>query len=257
MEMRMWPFHKKEEKKVGGVPDFSDKLAHVAFIMDGNGRWAKKRGLPREAGHVRGAENFRRVINFCHDIGIRTVTFYAFSTENWSRPQKEVDGIMGILEEFLDEELVKMQERNVRVVFLGDKTPLRPSLREKAERIEALTKDMYYRLNIALNYGGRDEIVRACNTCLASGKSEITEEDFRAALYTAASPDPDLIVRTGGDYRISNFLLWQSAYAEYYFTKTLWPDLTEEEILAALADFCGRHRRFGGLGKEDTATAAH
>ncbi len=260
MGVPMWHLFRKKTPTVG-ITDFSDKIAHVAFIMDGNGRWAKKRGLPREAGHIRGAENFRRVIRLCHDLGIRTATFYAFSTENWSRPQREVDGIMNILEEFLEEGLREMPARNVRVIFLGDKTPLRPSLREKAEQIEKMTRDNYYRLNIALNYGGRDEILRACNACIASGKGVVTEEDFRGALFTADSPDPDLVVRTGGDHRISNFLLWQSAYAEYYFTKTLWPDLTKDEILSALRDFCGRHRRFGGLGeggekKDATADAA-
>ncbi len=245
----MWRFFRKKDS-AAAITDFGDKVTHVAFIMDGNGRWAKKRGLPREAGHVRGADNFRHVIDFCHDIGIRHVTFYAFSTENWSRPQKEVDGIMSILEKFLDEAIAGFDKRDVRVVFLGDKTPLRPSLREKAERIEDMTKNGTRFLNIALNYGGRDEILRACNACIASGKASVREEDFCAALFTAASPDPDLVVRTGGDHRISNFLLWQSAYAEYYFTKTLWPDLTEGEILSALRDFCGRHRRFGGLGED-------
>lgn len=239
-------FHKRQPR----TPDFSGRVRHVAFIMDGNGRWAKRRGLPRTAGHAKGAENFRRVLEACHRFGIRTVTVYAFSTENWSRPQTEVEAIMRLLDQFLDETISKGEHR-VRVVFLGDKAPLSPELREKAEEIERLTAENPYCLNVALNYGGRDEIVSACRRLIAAGKEDITEEDVSAALYTAHSPDPDLVIRTGGDIRISNFLLWQSAYAEYYFTKTLWPDLGERELCRALTDFCRRHRRFGGLDPED------
>lgn len=237
----MWFRHKK-------TVDFSDKIRHVAFIMDGNGRWAKRRALPREAGHVRGAETFRRVVSYCHDLGIRTVTVYAFSTENWSRPPKEVAGIMKLLGSFLREALATADERDMRVVFLGDKAPLSPELRTMAEEVERTTANRSYCLNIALNYGGRDEITHACNRLMAEGKTSVTQADIAGALYTSHSPDPDLVIRTGGDLRISNFLLWQSAYAEYYFTKTLWPDLREAEIYTALRDFCHRHRRFGGLG---------
>lgn len=233
------------------VEDFSGRVQHIAFIMDGNGRWAKRRALPRKAGHARGAETFRRVVAYCHKLGIRTVTVYAFSTENWSRPQDEVAAIMQLLDRFMEEELQDADTRDMRVVFLGDKAALTPALRERAEEIERRTRDKTYCLNIALNYGGRDELVHATNTLLAQGKSSVTAADISGALYTAHSPDPDLVVRTGGDYRISNFLLWQSAYAEYYFTKTLWPDLSEREIYRALKDFCGRHRRFGGLDPED------
>ena len=239
-------FHKRQPR----TPDFSGRVRHVAFIMDGNGRWAKRRGLPRTAGHAKGAENFRRILEACHRFGIRTVTVYAFSTENWSRPQAEVEAIMRLLDQFLEETISK-GERRVRVVFLGDKAPLSPELREKAEEIERLTAENPYCLNVALNYGGRDEIVSACRRLIAAGKEDITEEDVSAALYTAHSPDPDLVIRTGGDIRISNFLLWQSAYAEFYFTKTLWPDLGERELCRALTDFCRRHRRFGGLDPED------
>ncbi|MBQ8859686.1 MAG: di-trans,poly-cis-decaprenylcistransferase [Clostridia bacterium] len=240
-------FHKRQPRAV----DFSDRVRHVAFIMDGNGRWAKKRGLPRSAGHVKGAENFRRILDACRRFGIRTVTVYAFSTENWSRPQGEVDGIMHLLDQYLDE-IMDEGEKRVRVVFLGDKSPFSPALREKAEEIERRTAENPYCLNVALNYGGRDEIVAACRRLIAEGREEITQDDISASLYTAHSPDPDLVIRTGGDYRISNFLLWQSAYAEYYFTKTLWPDLSEGELYRALTDFCSRHRRFGGLDAEDT-----
>lgn len=233
--------------------DFSDRVQHIAFIMDGNGRWAKRRGLPRKAGHARGAETFRRVISYCHSLGIHTVTVYAFSTENWSRPQDEVAGIMQLLDRFMEEELRDADSRDMRVVFLGDKSALTPAQRQRAEEIERRTRDKAYCLNIALNYGGRDEILHACRTLLASGKTEVSKADLAAAMYTAHSPDPDLVVRTGGDYRISNFLLWQSAYAEYYFTKTLWPDLREKEIFHALKDFCSRHRRFGGLDPKDQA----
>lgn len=239
-------FHKRQPRTV----DFSDRVRHVAFIMDGNGRWAKRRGLPRSAGHVKGAENFRRILDACRRFGISTVTVYAFSTENWSRPQEEVEGIMRLLDRYLDE-IKREGERRVRVVFLGDKSPLSAALREKAEEIERMTAENSYCLNVALNYGGRDEIVTACRRLIAAGKQDVTAEDLSAALYTAHSPDPDLVIRTGGDFRISNFLLWQSAYAEYYFTKTLWPDLTERELCRALTDFCRRHRRFGGLDAED------
>lgn len=249
----MWPFPKK--KKTEALPDFSSRIAHVAFIMDGNGRWARRRGLPREAGHISGAENFRRVMDSCKKMGIKTVTVYAFSTENWSRPKKEVDGIMRLLEAFLDEELVKLAERDTQVVFLGDKAPLPPALREKAEEIERKSVGSTFRVNVALNYGGRDEILHAVNTLLAAGRPSVSEAEFEAALYTAGSPAPDLVIRTGGDYRISNFLLWQSAYAEYYFTKTLWPDLGEAELCRAFEDFCGRQRRFGGVIPDEKGSA--
>lgn len=244
----MWPFSKKN--KTGDATDFSGRIAHVAFIMDGNGRWAKRRGLPRSAGHVQGAEAFRRVLNYCHRVGIPTVTVYAFSTENWSRPAEEVAGIMRLLGDFLDEGLARVLEDDARILFLGDKAPLSPELREKAERIECLSAGGHWTVNIALNYGGRAELVHAVNRLIAEGKTSVTEADVTAALYTAASPDPDLVIRTGGDLRISNFLLWQSAYAEYYFTPTLWPDLDERELERAFSEFCKRHRRFGGLGDE-------
>jgi undecaprenyl diphosphate synthase len=178
------------------------------------------------------------------------VTVYAFSTENWSRPAEEVAGIMRLLGDFLDEGLARVVEDDARIRFLGDKAPLSPELREKAERIERLSENGKWTVNIALNYGGRAELVYAFNRLLASGKTAVTEADISSALYTADSPDPDLVVRTGGDLRISNFLLWQSAYAEYYFTPTLWPDLDERELCRAFSDFCKRHRRFGGLGDE-------
>ncbi len=243
----MWPFSKKNNTT--DAADFSGRIAHVAFIMDGNGRWAERRGLPRSAGHIQGAQAFRRVLSYCHRVGIPTVTVYAFSTENWSRPREEVVGIMKLLGDFLDEARTRATREDARIVFLGDKAALDSDLREKAEEIERLSASGKWTLNIALNYGGRDEIVHAVNRLLAQGKTSVEEADLSRALYTAHSPDPDLVIRTGGDLRISNFLLWQSAYAEYYFTKTLWPDLGERELFRAFSDFCKRHRRFGGLGE--------
>ncbi len=235
-------------KKKSTVPrDVGDVLRHVAFIMDGNGRWAKRRGMPREMGHKAGAKVFEKITLHCFSRGIRAVTVYAFSTENWSRPQREVDAIMTLLSDYLDYAEEKFKDYDARLVILGDKSRLTEELRLKAERIENASKDRTHILNIALNYGARDEIVHACNELIRAGKTELTKDDISTHLYTALSGDPDLVVRTGGDTRISNFLLWQSAYAEFYFTKTLWPDLTEREVDEAIADFCGRHRRFGGL----------
>ncbi len=236
-------FHKQPPAE-----DFSGRIQHIAFIMDGNGRWATRHGLPRKAGHAKGAEAFRRVIAYCHRCKIKTVTVYAFSTENWSRPREEVEEIMQLLDRFMDEALHGAETHEARIVFLGDKSALTDGQRQKAEEIERRTADRPYCLNIALNYGGRDEILHACNTLLAAGVQQVDLPTFAGALYTAHVPDPDLVVRTGGDYRISNFLLFQSAYAEYYFTPTLWPDLKERELLRAMRDFCSRHRRFGGLG---------
>ena len=220
---------------------------HIAIIMDGNGRWATKRGLPRESGHVRGVENFRRVVTHCRDVGISVVTVYAFSTENWSRPAHEVNAIMQLLDRYFDEAMRDAEKNGIKYCFIGDISVLKSELRQKAERLRALTADYPLTLNIALNYGGRDEITRACNRLIAAGKTSVTEADLACAMDTAESGDPDFIVRTGGDTRISNFLLWQSAYAEFYFTKTLWPDLSEEELDRAILDFLGRHRRFGGV----------
>ena len=235
----------KKREEASLMPEHG--IRHIAFIMDGNGRWAKKRGMLREMGHKKGAEVFDRIVRHCFSRGIAHVTVYAFSTENWSRPQKEIDAIMKLLSRYLDYAEKKLSDYNVRLIFLGDKAKLEPSLREKAERLESASADKSNILNIALNYGARDELTHAFRALAAEGKTDITPEDISSHLYTALSPDPDLIVRTGGDYRISNFLLWQAAYAEFYFTPTLWPDLSCDEVDAALADFSRRHRRFGGL----------
>ena len=227
--------------------EMQNGIKHIAFIMDGNGRWAKKRGMPREYGHVKGAENFQRVVRHCGDIGIDTVTVYAFSTENWNRPENEVAQLMKLLLQYIESAIRELDENKIRFIFLGNKERLSPELRERMNELEMLSEKYSLTLNIALNYGGRDEIVHACNTLIKEGREEITERDISSHLYTKASPDPDLVVRTGGDLRISNFLLWQSAYAEYYFTKTLWPDLSDKEIDSIVSEFCSRHRRFGGL----------
>ena len=222
-------------------------IRHIAFIMDGNGRWAKKRGMPREYGHKFGAEAFKRVMRRCGDLGIQAATFYVFSTENWKRPQKEVDSIMKLLDEYLDECERELLKNDVRFIFLGSKAPFSPSIRQKMERIEERSRGNRRIVNMALNYGGRDEIVYAANRLIESGKGRITEADLSASLYTAESPELDMIVRTGGDLRISNFLLWQAAYAELYFTDKLWPDFKESDVDEAVENFKNRKRRFGGV----------
>lgn len=222
-------------------------LNHIAFIMDGNGRWAKKRALPREAGHGVGTKTFKKTVTLCKDYGISTVTTYAFSTENWKRPEKEVTEIMRLLDTYIKEAEEDNEKNRIRYIFLGDKEKLGDALREKCEYLEKLTADNSLVLNIALNYGGRDEIVRTVNRLVSQGKTEITEEDISSNLYTRLSPDPDLIVRTGGEYRLSNFLMWQSAYSELYFTDCLWPDYGEDELKKAIVEFSRRQRRFGGV----------
>lgn len=228
-------------------------LRHIAFIMDGNGRWAKKRAMPREYGHREGAAVFRRLTEYCGSIGIGTVTVYAFSTENWKRPENEVNSIMELLRSYLDDALRDMEKNRICFHFLGDRTPFSPELRERMERTEQLSAQYPLHLNIAINYGGRDEIVHAVNEAIAQGKSPITEADISANLYTRLSPDPDLIVRTGGEKRLSNFLLWQSQYAELYFSPVLWPDFSERDVDEAVIDFYKRKRRFGGLDADDPA----
>ncbi len=234
------------QKKQALTPEeLAGKLSHIAFIMDGNGRWAKRRGLPRKLGHVEGAKNFRKVIRHCGNIGIQAITVYAFSTENWQRPEEEVSALMKLFGEYIEMGFEKSKEENIRVIFLGNKERYPEALRKEAERLEEKSKDGKLILNIAINYGGRDEIVHAANAAVKDGKSSLTEDDISAHLYTSVSGDPDLIVRTGGDMRISNFLLWQAAYAELYFTKTLWPDLSAKEIDEIVRTFLGRNRRFG------------
>ena len=224
-------------------------IKHIAFIMDGNGRWAKKRGLPREYGHREGAKAFRKVMDYCGELGIEAATFYVFSTENWKRPKNEVDALMTLLNEYLDEckETVMKKDDGIRFVFIGDKSIFADHLRTKMEELEKLTEGKPRIVNLAINYGGRDELVNAFNVLIAEGKRKISEQDISNAIYTKASPPLDMIVRTGGDIRISNFLLWEAAYAELYFTDTLWPDFSKKDIDKAINEFNNRNRRFGGL----------
>lgn len=232
-------FRKKIE-----APTVDDRLSHIAFIMDGNGRWAKKRSLPRKAGHKQGAVAFEKIVKACNDIGIKTVTVYAFSTENWKRPKDEVDAIITLLNSYIDRVSLK---DDIRFVFLGDKSVLNDELREKMIKLENDTKNCANTLNIAFNYGGRAELVHAFNELIKDGKTEITEADIDAHLYTKDSCDPDLIVRTANEIRISNFLLWQCAYSEFYFTDVLWPDFDEKELYKAVEEFYKRKRNFGGI----------
>lgn len=223
-----------------------EKLRHIAFIMDGNGRWAKNRGLPREYGHSEGAAAFKRIVRYCGDIGIKIVTVYAFSTENWSRPQVEIDRIMGLLSEYLEGAERELHENKIRYTFLGDKSVFTPELRLQMERLEQISAHFELRLNIAVNYGARAEIVHAAKLLQEKG-IPVTEESLSEHMYTAGCPDPDLIVRTANEQRLSNFLLWQAAYAEFYFTPTLWPDMKPSDVDAAVADFYRRGRRYGGV----------
>ena len=234
--------------------DFDHLPRHVAIIMDGNGRWAKRRGLPRTAGHAAGAENFRTIAPYCQKIGLDYLTVYAFSTENWKRPLEEVSAIMGLLKKYLLESIEKMERDKIKLHFFGDLTPLPQELREMCARTDAISKGYDgMQVNVCLNYGGRDEIVRAARAfaadCAAGKKApeELTEEGFSNYLYSAGVPDPDLVIRPSGEIRISNFLLWQSAYAEFYYTDALWPDFSKEELHKALAAYQGRSRRFGGV----------
>lgn len=228
------------------IPD-DIKLSHIAFIMDGNGRWAKKRLMPREYGHRFGAEVFKKIMRHCCELDIKASTYYVFSTENWKRPKKEVDSIMKLLDDYLDECEEELSKNDVRFIFAGDKSVFSESMRKKMEDIEKRSAGNTYIVNLALNYGGRDEIVNAFNRLAAKGNKRITEDDIEAELYTSESPALDLVVRTGGELRLSNFLLWQAAYAELYFTDTLWPDFKPEDVDAAIENFIGRKRRFGGV----------
>ena len=221
-------------------------VKHIAFIMDGNGRWAKKRGMPREYGHREGAKAFQRVVEYCGEIGIEYVTVYAFSTENWKRPENEVNAIMQLFTEYMSEAFSVFAQKGLRIRFIGDRSPFSTELTKKMEQLEYDSRENQKVLNVAFNYGGRDDILHAAKSLVDAGK-ELTEENLTAALYTGECPPPDLVVRTGGEMRISNFLLWQSAYAELYFTNTLWPDMKERDVDLAVMEFARRNRRFGGV----------
>jgi len=226
---------------------------HIAIILDGNGRWAKKRGLPRTAGHAVGAETFRKIATYCKDIGVEYLTVYAFSTENWRRPENEVSTIMKLLGRYLQEAIDTMERDHIRMKVLGDLEALSPELRAMVQKTDEISHHYEgFQANICINYGGRDEILHAARRYakdFADGKAGggLTEEDFASYLYSAGIPDPDLLIRPGGEVRISNFLLWQCAYAEFYFTDVLWPDFTPAELDRAIAVFNSRDRRYGGV----------
>lgn len=221
---------------------------HVAIIMDGNGRWARSRGLPRQAGHRAGAENLRRIVRACVEFNVKILTIYAFSTENWGRPESEVRGLMRIFARVLDQELEELHRQGVCLHHLGDLSGINPTLQKKVQHALELTKDNdRLILNVAFNYGGRAEIIHAVREMLADGikPEELNDELFSSYLFTAGLPDPDLVIRTSGELRISNFLIWQAAYAEYYPTPAYWPDFGREELYEAIVAYNQRERRFG------------
>lgn len=226
---------------------------HVAIIMDGNGRWARRRNLPRIAGHRAGAENLRRIITACAEFGIKILTIYAFSTENWERPEDEVRGLMNIFTRVLDQELKDLHRQGVCLHHLGDLNGIEPALQKKVRDALELTRNNdRLILNVAFNYGGRAEILHAVRQMLADGVSpdELTDELFSSYLFTAGLPDPDLVIRTSGELRVSNFLIWQAAYAEYVAAPEMWPDFGREQLYAAIVEYSKRDRRYGGLSQK-------
>lgn len=227
---------------------------HIGIIMDGNGRWAKKRGLPRSAGHTAGAQNFRTITRYCSEIGIRYLTVYAFSTENWKRPEEEVSALMKLFKQYLEEALTDFKDDSIVVRFIGDTSAFSPELQELIDRTERESAERTGMvLNIAMNYGSRDEIVMAVKNIsekVNAGQlsiDEITADTVSSHLYTTGQPDPDLIIRPSGEYRISNFMLWQAAYTEFVILDKLWPDFSTDDLDAALLEFSRRNRRFGGV----------
>ena len=237
------PIFKKKAKTDRVLP------THIAIIMDGNGRWAKKRSLPRTAGHVAGSKNFKDIARYCNKIGLKYLTVYAFSTENWKRPKDEVENIMKIFKEYL-EDAKNFKDENIKVRFIGERSVLDADIQRLMKESEDASKDATgLNLNIAINYGGRDEIVHAVKEIINSGISpdEITEQTISDYLYTADQPDPDFIIRPSGEYRLSNYLIWQSAYAEYWFSDILWPDFKPNDLEKAIEEFNKRNRRFGGV----------
>ena len=239
-------FDRKKSCKAGQV-DMSRLPRHIAIIMDGNGRWAKKRGLPRTAGHKVGAEVFRKIATYCKNLGVEYLTVYAFSTENWKRPAEEVDTLMALFKNYMLEAIDTMERDHIRLQFFGDMSAVSPELQALVERTNEMSRHIEgFQANICLNYGGRDEILQAARECTAAGE-ELTEENFAKHLYSAGVPDPELIIRPSGEIRLSNFLLWQCAYSELYFCDTLWPDFDERTLDAAIIDYQKRDRRFGGV----------
>ena len=235
----------------------SEKLPvpqHIAIIMDGNGRWAKKRGLPRNAGHKAGAETFRRIADHCNDLGVKYLTVYAFSTENWKRSEEEVSGIMGLLEKYLKEALRDMEKNHIRFRVFGDTTRLSPNLQKLCQQTMERSAGFHdVQVNFCINYGGRDEIIRAIKKYaadVAAGDRKVdslTEAEFENYLDSAGVPDPELVIRPSGELRTSNFLAWQSAYSEYVFLDVLWPDFTADHLDQAIEEYHRRNRRFGGV----------
>lgn len=226
---------------------------HIALIMDGNGRWAKKRSLPRSAGHAAGSRNFKSIARYCNKIGLEYLTVYAFSTENWKRPKDEVDGLMNILRDYLKDSK-NFKDENIKVKFIGELSALDEDIRQLIVEAEEGSRDATgLKLNIALNYGGRDEIVHAAKRIAERVKEgtveidDISEEMISDNLYTAGMPDPDIIIRPSGEYRLSNFLIWQAAYSEYWYSDVLWPDFKPKHIDKAIEDYNHRNRRFGGI----------
>lgn len=247
----------KPKEDTAALVDFTRLPRHIAIIMDGNGRWARKRGLPRTAGHAAGAENFRSIATYCKEIGLEYLTVYAFSTENWKRPADEVAAIMRLLKKYLIEAIERMERDRVKMCFFGDLSPLPEELRLLCEQTREISKHYEgVQVNICLNYGGRDELLRASCAFAADcmeGRADpnhLTETRFSQYLFSGGVPDPDLIIRPSGELRVSNFLLWQSAYSEYYFTDVFWPDFDKNELHRALAAYQRRKRRFGGV-KDD------
>lgn len=221
---------------------------HVAFIMDGNGRWAKKRLMPRSYGHKMAVENVTEVVEYCFSKGIKYISLFAFSTENWNRSKEEIDALFDLLRKYFTVKIKQLLKEGVRLTVMGDLSRLPEDVRKDLEAAIAQTQQNdKFILNVGINYGGRDEILRACNKLLAQGKNAVTEADFRSALYTADIPDPDLVVRTSGEVRISNFMIYQMAYSELYFPKTLWPDFHKKDVDRCLKVYAKRNRRFGGV----------
>ena len=223
---------------------------HIAIIMDGNGRWATHRGLPRNMGHKAGFENIKRIVEHIYNLGIHYVTFFTFSTENWKRPKEEINGIFDLVRDYLkdDNEIQRFIDNSVRVTTMGDITKLPGDLLDKLMEVKEKTKDgKELTLNLAINYGGRDEILRAVNQAISVGERIETEEDFARYLYSDGLPDPDFVIRTSGELRLSNFMLYQMAYSELYFTKVYWPSFGKKELEKAIIDFQGRKRRFGAV----------
>ncbi|SFC18734.1 isoprenyl transferase [Ruminococcus albus] len=240
-------------RKISCLGDNIIPPAHVGVIMDGNGRWAKKRGLPRKFGHREGAKNFRSITKHAKAVGIDYITFYAFSTENWKRPKDEVDAIMDLFEKYLDE-VEDFIEENIRIRFIGDRSQLKPSLQAKMRHTEETSKDFdAMTLVLAINYGGRDEICHSVKILAEQVKrgelepQDITEDMIERNLYTEEIPPLDLVIRPSGEQRLSNFMIWQAAYAEFYYTNILWPDFRVNDFDKAILDFCERNRRFGGI----------